>query len=243
MKTNSRRFGISGFTLIELLVVISIISLLISILLPALQSARESGKSIQCASQQRQAAIASLAYAQDYKFWFAPVRDFQTPTDVGFDLGSATWGQILLWKGYITQNGGLPFTQRTPTRGIFKCPNVEVNGSLHGTYGFNSAISGYMVGNDAPSNDWYGTWKRTDDLTSPGETYLHGDSAIQDGGGQDGAGYFQVRGKGLVGAPMMRHMNNAAWNVIYADGHGQTQDDFVADNAQPAVVIEWKGRH
>jgi len=231
----------TGFTLIELLVVISIISILISILLPALQSARESGKSIQCASQQRQIAIASVAYTHDYEDFFVPIRDFQTPTDVSFELNTATWGQILLWKEYVTSNGGLPFTQRTPTRGAFKCPTNENSGSYHGTYGLNTAISGRMVANDAPSNDWYGYWKRLSDLTQPGNTYLHGDAGRTTTGTFYGWGEYEMRGKGTNGVPFMRHMNFTTWNVTFADGHSEMMDSFVADNAQPAVKIEWKG--
>lgn len=56
----------AGFTLIELLVVISIISLLISILLPALSKARESARIITCGSQMRQQGYAFEMYMGDY---------------------------------------------------------------------------------------------------------------------------------------------------------------------------------
>ena len=60
-----RKIGPSGFTLVELLVVISIISMLMSIMLPGLSRARELAKRVDCLSNLRQLTLAWYFYAND----------------------------------------------------------------------------------------------------------------------------------------------------------------------------------
>ncbi len=71
---------VAGFTLVELLVVIAIIGILVALLLPAIQAAREAARRTQCLNNVKQIALGCLNYENTHKE-FPPAYTKPTPGD------------------------------------------------------------------------------------------------------------------------------------------------------------------
>jgi prepilin-type N-terminal cleavage/methylation domain-containing protein/prepilin-type processing-associated H-X9-DG protein len=182
-----------GFTLVELLVVISIISLLIALLLPALRKTREATTMVTCLSSIRQMNMAALQYADASKDFF-PIRRYNGNSGT---FAVNEWG-FTRHVGAIKRMTELEVIPRLDETGspwnpytgsnIRFCPalataqpsksGVMVSGDYGGKqslshYVFSSTVSGYIsINGTTGALTVNSTHKRRADVRRPSSVYL-----------------------------------------------------------------------
>ena len=208
----------SGFTLIELLVVISIISLLIAILLPALASARRSAQAIQCSVGMRTIGQYMAMYTADSKETYP-----MTKNQVGGS--SLRWPSLLMAMGYTKHFAGVSVTPHhtyAPNAQAARiyCPVAHTN------YSYAMGLGGGSP-RGIGGNNWSGPvnnllFTRVSEVLKPSNCV-----GLMESTTDFALGQWQISTPSLVAFD--RHQE--ASNFWYADGHASRQPVGYVDSA------------
>jgi len=208
--SGSRRAGF--FTLVELLVVIAIIAILSGLLLPALKKAKDTGKRIACASNQKQIFLAWFSYEQDFEYRPMALSPSKTIGGHVYDLGGY-WQRQLVIGGYVKMdkfmdiygqiaNADYPKINGPSAVGAYSCPAQEDDGLYWAAahYGLNTYMGDMDPLIDNPR------WENLGMIKYPTNVLLFGDRP-------------RLTCRYTVSKTDYNFRHGGGWNNVFVDGH------------------------
>jgi len=187
--------NINAFTLVELLVVIAIIGILIALLLPAVQAAREAARRMQCTNNLKQYTLALHNYLDSHKIFPGSVGPYRNSRQCGStNIAVLPYiEKIALWDMYCTREVADP--GRVPGTGGYSWWDSDVNN-------WGQIIGAFLCPSDGnsrspnPDPSPYVKPSRCNYVTNRGDSVIGSDCEIM--GAWiiiDGGYYFDVDGK------------------------------------------------
>ena len=246
-----------GFTLVELLVEIGIMCMLIAILLPALNRAREHAKTAACLSNLRQIALAADLYAVQTRGYIVPP---VMATSASID---PTWASILVQQNCLSA----PVSTSTviPTaKSVLCCPSgandavtttfetsrQDIDGTrpnvgrfLGFTSGTNFVYCWYAMNATSNSAQLYPAWKIPPDNDTSNYTPAKLNRVKRSAylvEFLDGSCTINISGQNRINA---RHMNHTVTNIVFYDGHAESvRTQYLPPNYINSGVTPWTAK-
>ena len=244
-----------NFTLLELLIVVAVIAILAGLLLPVLNSARNTALSISCTGRLKMIGAAQAMYSSDWNDWIVPA------------LTDSTEGQSQTWA-FKLGTGGIGNISRTPY-GIryykikndsngqiaddFRCPsdprpiswapgyvnpflishfasNLYLGGSSNADYHKTSAVTSGSIAIFAADSS----------LKGAGSLFHYDNFSFRHGIG-DSRANAMTTGPDATEIPFAKSMTN----IVYIDGHASSKNVFglFQDSADAVMCVGGGGRH
>jgi len=184
----------SAFTLVELLVVIAIIGVLIALLLPAVQQAREAARRMECTNNLKQLGLANHNFHDTYGRFVATANEeiFRDPADGDWSDGRNRWSYLVALLPYIEQGAlyeemksnqigsNRPWTNNDATNAVingYGCPS-DGNAGI-GNVGGSRGRTSYHANKGDFWLNW--DWHETRGVHGRGDKQMRNMASITDG--------------------------------------------------------------